>query len=168
MFCLNFFFKANNLRVKAKREIWSNARKYKNLRIFFTYIGPNSLLVGVISLKLIDTRKDLAPLCFLTYRNNKGKKEIHSALAYISLRALCVYWRAPLSITHILTEMEPRVWSMLGPAVAPSGLVHSRNHNLALRSGSHKKHSNGAQTHTHSSQVGGSDGKKPLLEDSSV
>ncbi|XP_075300146.1 hippocampus abundant transcript 1 protein [Opisthocomus hoazin] len=41
-------------------------------------------------------------------------------------------------------------------------------HNLALRSGSHKKHSNGAQTHTHSPQAGGSDGKEPLLEDSSV
>ncbi|XP_064353583.1 hippocampus abundant transcript 1 protein-like isoform X2 [Dromaius novaehollandiae] len=39
-------------------------------------------------------------------------------------------------------------------------------HNLALRSGSHKKHSNGAQTH--SPQAGGSDGKEPLLEDSSV
>ncbi|NXL66910.1 MF14A protein, partial [Chordeiles acutipennis] len=41
-------------------------------------------------------------------------------------------------------------------------------HNLALRSGSHKKHGNGAQTHTHSPQAGGSDGKEPLLEDSSV
>lgn len=41
-------------------------------------------------------------------------------------------------------------------------------HNLTLRSGSHKKHSNGAQTHAHSPQAGGSDGKEPLLEDSSV
>ncbi|XP_021234307.1 hippocampus abundant transcript 1 protein-like [Numida meleagris] len=41
-------------------------------------------------------------------------------------------------------------------------------HNLTLRSGSHKKHSNGAQTHTHSPQAGASDGKEPLLEDSSV
>ncbi|XP_074421550.1 hippocampus abundant transcript 1 protein-like isoform X2 [Larus michahellis] len=41
-------------------------------------------------------------------------------------------------------------------------------HNLALRSGSHKKHSNGAQTHAHSPQAGGAEGKEPLLEDSSV
>ncbi|KAF2982120.1 hypothetical protein EK904_015213, partial [Melospiza melodia maxima] len=41
-------------------------------------------------------------------------------------------------------------------------------HNLALRSGSHKKHSAGAQAHPHSPPAGGSDGKEPLLEDSSV
>lgn len=41
-------------------------------------------------------------------------------------------------------------------------------HNLALRSGSHKKHSTGAQAHPHSPPAGGSDGKEPLLEDSSV
>ncbi|NWI54080.1 MF14A protein, partial [Calyptomena viridis] len=41
-------------------------------------------------------------------------------------------------------------------------------HNLALRSGGHKKHSPGAQAHPHSPPAGGSDGKEPLLEDSSV
>lgn len=41
-------------------------------------------------------------------------------------------------------------------------------HSLALRSGSHKKHSTGAQAHPHSPPAGGSDGKEPLLEDSSV
>ncbi|XP_030074661.1 hippocampus abundant transcript 1 protein [Microcaecilia unicolor] len=40
--------------------------------------------------------------------------------------------------------------------------------NLATRSGSHKKHSNGAQSHSHCSQIGNSDGKEPLLEDSTV
>ncbi|XP_028907856.1 hippocampus abundant transcript 1 protein-like isoform X2 [Ornithorhynchus anatinus] len=42
------------------------------------------------------------------------------------------------------------------------------HNNLMLRPGSHKKHSNGAQSHTHSPQAGGSEGKEPLLEDSSV
>ncbi|XP_030322113.1 hippocampus abundant transcript 1 protein isoform X2 [Calypte anna] len=41
-------------------------------------------------------------------------------------------------------------------------------HNLALRSGSHKKHGNGAQSHPHSPQATGGDSKEPLLEDSSV
>ncbi|XP_017689814.1 PREDICTED: hippocampus abundant transcript 1 protein-like [Lepidothrix coronata] len=41
-------------------------------------------------------------------------------------------------------------------------------HNLVLRSGGHKKHSTGAQAHPHSPPAGGSDGKEPLLEDSSV
>lgn len=41
-------------------------------------------------------------------------------------------------------------------------------HNLTLRAGGHKKHSNGAQTHTHGPQAAGSEGKEPLLEDSSV
>ncbi|XP_020864450.1 hippocampus abundant transcript 1 protein-like isoform X2 [Phascolarctos cinereus] len=45
--------------------------------------------------------------------------------------------------------------------------IPEHNH-LTLRSGSHKKHSNGAQSHTHSPQVGGLDGKEPLLVDSSV
>ncbi|KAJ8278592.1 hypothetical protein COCON_G00056580 [Conger conger] len=38
----------------------------------------------------------------------------------------------------------------------------------SMRSGSYKKHSNGAQSHCHSPQPGGADGKEPLLEDSSV
>ncbi|NWU94826.1 MF14A protein, partial [Upupa epops] len=41
-------------------------------------------------------------------------------------------------------------------------------HNLVLRAGSHKKHGNGAQAHPHGPQAAGSDGKEPLLEDSSV
>ncbi|XP_072457830.1 hippocampus abundant transcript 1 protein-like isoform X1 [Notamacropus eugenii] len=45
--------------------------------------------------------------------------------------------------------------------------IPEHNH-LTLRSGSHKKHSNGAQSHTHSPQAGGLDGKEPLLVDSSV
>ncbi|XP_038628146.1 hippocampus abundant transcript 1 protein-like isoform X3 [Tachyglossus aculeatus] len=42
------------------------------------------------------------------------------------------------------------------------------HNNLMLRPGSHKKHSNGAQSHTHSPQAGGLEVKEPLLEDSSV
>ncbi|KAA0719465.1 Hippocampus abundant transcript 1 protein [Triplophysa tibetana] len=37
-----------------------------------------------------------------------------------------------------------------------------------LRSGSYKKHNNGAQSHSHCSQGGPCEGKEPLLEDSSV
>lgn len=39
---------------------------------------------------------------------------------------------------------------------------------LNLRPGSYKKHNNGAQSHSHSSQGGPCEGKEPLLEDSSV
>lgn len=39
---------------------------------------------------------------------------------------------------------------------------------LNLRPGSYKKHNNGAQSHSHSSQGGQCEGKEPLLEDSSV
>ncbi|KAG2463461.1 MF14A protein, partial [Polypterus senegalus] len=39
---------------------------------------------------------------------------------------------------------------------------------LNLRAGNYKKHNNGAQSHLHSPQAGVSDGKEPLLEDSSV
>ncbi|XP_069504083.1 hippocampus abundant transcript 1 protein-like isoform X1 [Ambystoma mexicanum] len=39
---------------------------------------------------------------------------------------------------------------------------------MAPRLGAHKKHSNGAQSHAHSTQADCSDGKKPLLEDSGV
>uniref|UniRef100_H3AHZ2 Major facilitator superfamily domain containing 14A2 n=1 Tax=Latimeria chalumnae TaxID=7897 RepID=H3AHZ2_LATCH len=42
------------------------------------------------------------------------------------------------------------------------------HNSLTLRSGSHKKHNNGAQSHAHSPQAGSCDGKEPLLEDSSV
>ncbi|XP_015266705.1 PREDICTED: hippocampus abundant transcript 1 protein-like [Gekko japonicus] len=41
-------------------------------------------------------------------------------------------------------------------------------HSLTLRSGSHKRHSNGAQAHIHGPPGVGSDSKEPLLEDSSV
>ncbi|MBN3274293.1 MF14A protein, partial [Polyodon spathula] len=37
-----------------------------------------------------------------------------------------------------------------------------------MRPGSYKKHSNGAQSHSHSPQMGILDGKEPLLEDSNV
>lgn len=39
---------------------------------------------------------------------------------------------------------------------------------LNQRPGGYKKHSNGAQSHLHSSQGGPCEGKDPLLEDSSV
>lgn len=37
-----------------------------------------------------------------------------------------------------------------------------------MRPGAYKKHSNGAQSHSHSPQGSGAEGKEPLLEDSSV
>lgn len=37
-----------------------------------------------------------------------------------------------------------------------------------VRPGAYKKHSNGAQSHSHSPQGSGAEGKEPLLEDSSV
>lgn len=37
-----------------------------------------------------------------------------------------------------------------------------------MRPGAYKKHSNGAQSHSHNPQGSGAEGKEPLLEDSSV
>lgn len=89
-------------------------------------------------------------------------KHIHFSVMLIPLSSTCLPQSAIIPGPPFLFGACSVLLSLLVALFIPE---HT---GPGTRPGAYKKHSNGAQSHSHSPQGSGAEGKEPLLEDSSV